>query len=347
MTRRIRPLLLLLVLTCIQQIAVGHSAFTYEADAQIVATADPTALPPGYHSPYNIVCYDSFFNFVGAEHDLIEQEKQQGKQVTAPTDYSSAIGIDDAEVQTILDIVLPAYHRRTTAEKQFKNARDKYHMAVIQGNAQGLTQPDVRSWMVFDRTTLDRTYVALKQALPADDFKKLDAYVSHNFRYARDPGQPTTQQSERKPFPKNVTYELFIQHVANEDSRVTRELQQGKPGHRQTYSMAAHFPQEEELPVRAILLAANRRLVENGREQKRILGEWTGQYGEESRRMSPPPEFQAAVKEEDTIVQETIDQLKQELGDDSFNKFDSWIAKHYGGGQIIGVPSTAPNTTPH
>lgn len=345
MTWPLRPFQFLFVLICLLQIRAVTNVGSVNAAQAVTATADPSALPPGYHSPYNIVCYDLFFKFVGEEDDLIQQEKLQGKQVTASTDYSSAIGIDDAEVQTILDIVLPAYHRRTTAEKQFKNARGKYHMAVIKGNAQGLTQPDVRSWMVFDQTTLDRTYVALKQALPADDFHKLDAYVSHNFRHTREPGQPPTQQSESKPFPKNVTYELFIQHVANEDARVTRELQEGKPGHRQTYSMAAHFPQEEELPVRAILLAANRRLVESGREQKRILGEWTGQYGEESRRMSPPPELQAAVKEEDTIVQETIDQLRQELGDDSFNKFDSWITRHYGAGQVIGVPSTARNTT--
>jgi hypothetical protein len=193
---------------------------------------------------------------------------------------------------------------------------------------------------------LNTTWLALKEALPADDFQKLDAYVSHNYIYPRSPGQRTNQPQELEPFPKTITYRIFIHHVANEDARVTRELQEGEPAHRQNYSLVAHFPQEEELPVRAILIAAKRRLVENAREQRRIYGEWTEQYGEESRKMPPPPDFQAAVKEDDTIVEETIDQLKQQLGADSFDKFDAWITQHYGGGQNIGIPSTAGNNTP-
>ncbi|MGC2236073.1 MAG: hypothetical protein WA584_07920, partial [Pyrinomonadaceae bacterium] len=172
------------------------------------------------------------------------------------------------------------------------------------------------------------------------------AYVSHNYLYPRSPGQRPTQQQELKPFPKPITYAMFIRHVANEDSRVTRELKAGEPGHRQNYSLAAHFAQEQELPVRAILLAANRRLEANAREQRRIYGEWTEQYGPESRNLPPPPELQAAQKEQGTIVEQTIDQLKQALGDDSFDKFDSWITKHYGQGQIIGVPSSSRTQIP-
>jgi hypothetical protein len=342
----VRQLLFSLVVLCFQQIlAFGLFTVVPAVQAQEI-TADPNALPPGYHAPLNIACYHAFFALVGAEHDLIEREQQQGKQVTAPTDYSSKFGIDNGTMNTILGIALDAYHQTATAKKQFEEARSEYNEALLRGNTQGLAKPDPRPSLATEGTILNTAWVGLKQALSPDDFQKFDASVCRNSIWTRSPGQGLAEKQESQPFPRDVAYKMFFLHVANEDARVARDLQEGKPGFRQNYSKAAHFPQEEELPVRAILLAAERRLEENRLEQKRIWGEWTGQYGRESLKMSPPPEFQAAQKEEDTIVQETIAKLNQVLGQDSFNNFDSWITRHYGSGQIIGAPSTDPNTIP-
>ena len=48
---------------------------------------------------------------------------------------------------------------------------------------------EVDALPVATPTILNTTQVAIKQALPADDFKKLDAYVSSNYIYPRSPGQ--------------------------------------------------------------------------------------------------------------------------------------------------------------
>jgi hypothetical protein len=58
-----------------------------------------------------------------------------------------------------------------------------------------------------------------------------------------------------------------------------------------------------------------------------------------------PPEYRVLLKEHETIVEETIAKLKQELGEESFTNLDAWINRHWAGGKIIGGPSSASNSS--
>jgi hypothetical protein len=194
MTCCLRSTHLFLAAVCVwQAVAAGQFAHGQaEQTAQQQPASANSSLSPIQKSwrPNNLACYDHFFKYVGAEDDLIQQETQQGKQQTvARTDYSSAIGIDPGQVQAILAIVLDNHLRRVENKKQFQDAQNEYRIAQQRGTAQTLAKPDFQAFLNSDSALLDDTWLKVKRALPDEDYKKLDAYVSRQFLSPRYPGR--------------------------------------------------------------------------------------------------------------------------------------------------------------
>ncbi|MFC5863948.1 hypothetical protein ACFPT7_16710 [Acidicapsa dinghuensis] len=350
-TSRWLPLICVYLVLAYSQPGQGQTGST--SQQQPSQTAIHSTAPDAMGTyPDNLVRYDNFFKYVVAEDDLIRQETQEGKQpVRARTDYSSAINISREDEQAMLAIILDAQNRRVENKKQYEEARNKFDIARQLGMSQDSSTPEPHyaGWVDSDWTILQQAWIQLKNTLGEDAFHKLDTYVDHQFVLGRSVTGDSAQAGGQTPFPVNVSYEMFIHHVAGEDARVKREIAEGKEQvFREDYSRAAHFPEEEEQPVLEILFETDRELVENSRQYNEAGHEFFRKYGWVGASHVPmPPELQELAEKHDRIIEEAKAKLKQELGDEYFHNLDAWIKRRYGAGKIIGGHSSASDPVAH
>lgn len=294
-------------------------------------TASPNgpSQTPGVSAPNDFTDYEYFMEFLGRQDDMLQAGSQNGSsEPLEKIDFSSAIGISQSEADTAVSVLLDAYHRRVSNSKEVKGSR----MDVV-------TAMDQKNFLIL----LD-AWQKLKETLPPDSYKKLDAYVSAEWSspYSRSyrashPPLPIT------PFPVEVRYQFFLDHIASEEATYQKYLAAGsKVDPRQSLSQQANFPPYEEERVRGILMDTRRQLQDNQQQMDAALAAMVKEYGfEQAARMPPSHEATELYAAHEKIMQDMKDRLKMELGDENFNNLDAWINKTYYGGRVIN-PSAKP-----
>ncbi|MGB6193546.1 MAG: hypothetical protein WBF42_13850, partial [Terracidiphilus sp.] len=266
-------------------------------------------------------------------------------------DYSSAIDISKDEAERMLKLILDAEQRIAENEKKWKDAEDAYVIARQLGTAeqQGLTLPSHQAVTSENREIRQNAWLALKQMLGEEDFAKLDAFVNREFARSQYPASFYHPKEEPlAAVPANVRYELFISHVAAEDRRVQRAIEKGDElqAQRQDYSRVAGFPESEEPVVLGILLDSNRSLLEIQEQIKAVTDEFVQKYGPGYKLIKPyPPDIQAMddriralAHDLDNIFEATKEKLRDEIGEDAYNRLDAWVQRHYGNIREISLP---------
>lgn len=308
------------------------------------ASQEPTS-PNGSQGkqrmPNNIVCHESFFEWIAIEDNQIQKAAQEGKTV-GRIDYSSALGISKAEEERMLALILDAEHRIAENKKRRKDSDDAFEIAKQLGTAeaQGLTRPNYQTMVSENWDVFRNAWLSLKQMLGEEDFAKLDSFVNREFARATYPVSLYHPKEElQAAVPANEKYEFFIRHVAAEDRRVQRAIEKGDEvqAQRQDYSRVAGFPESEEPVVLGILLDANRSLQEIDEQIKSITQEFVQEYGPGYKLVKPYPpaiqamddRMQALARGRDDISEATKEKLRKDIGEDAYNRLDAWVQRHY------------------
>ena len=139
--------------------------------------------------------------------------------------------------------------------------------------------------------------------------------------------------TRHKPVPVDQEYWLFIADKARDHESIQKEIRNHPdrfPPDIELRDMSMHIGirPEEYATILAHILDANDRLKENDRERRAALSKFQ-KSADYSAKSIPPPELIALGKEHDAIIDGTIHSLKQELGNQSFQKLNTWVDLYY------------------
>ncbi len=99
---------------------------------------------------------------------------------------------------------------------------------------------------------------------------------------------------------------------------------------------------EEYATILTHILDANDRLKDNQAEWTMALSNFQNS-ADYSAKSIPPPELIALGKEHDAIISGTIRSLKHELGNQSFERLNSWVDLNYIAETSVPAPGTRPS----
>jgi hypothetical protein len=300
MTSSFKPACLLRTGTCLcLALAISSSvrcqaapvASQQEANAQDgLQTPDPyKAVDPVTHEPlvHFLAFYQIFLDHVAWEDDQQRSPRKSQINFDGPIDYSAAIGIGKDEEQTMLAICLDAYHRRTENERGYWAA---VRQRIQQNGPQPFTGIPDPAFVAMGRENwaiLAETRAKLQQGLSEESFQKVDAYIRGSKWSARD---------------------------------VLAEL---------NYSEIVGITADEEQVMRTICLDAFNQTRENDRQfgeasrvaQTAKLAGLEDQYAELAAKRD------AFGAKRPVIYEEAVARLKQELGEETFNKVATWVVQ--------------------
>lgn len=220
--------------------ARGQNAPASASGPQSQGTQEPIATLPNdrpLHVPGNTALYRDFLEYVGREDDQIQAAQQQGKSVIPERiDYAKAIGLTQGETETILSILLNAYHKRQKNQSDVESTRNELQQEY--GDQEGWRRWSKNVAQVGDANTtiLLQAWVELRKSLSPESFQSLDAYVNKEFVRGPFPASLTPHQetphqegvATPTPLPLNVRYYFFFQYVSAQDANVQRQIRQGQ-----------------------------------------------------------------------------------------------------------------------
>jgi hypothetical protein len=167
----------------------GHAAGVAPLQPQSAVLSPKTAgvgLTPTASLPLvpDLVLYESFMEYVGAEDDRIQKQiRQEAARIEIRTNYSDAIGINKDEERVILAILIDAYHRREEIQKQKNLAMREGGIALVRQDQQGVLSAQVREAELIKargRIYIDM-WAELKKQVADGSLRKLDAYINREF----------------------------------------------------------------------------------------------------------------------------------------------------------------------
>ena len=137
----------------------------------------------------------------------------------------------------------------------------------------------------------------------------------------------------QKPVPVDLEYGLFIADKARDHESIQEEIRNHPdrfPPDIELRDMSMHIGirPEEYATILTHILDANDRLKENDRERRAALSRFP-KSADSSAKSVPCPELVALGKEHDAIINGTIQSLKQELGNQSFQKLNTWVDLYF------------------
>jgi len=138
---------------------------------------------------------------------------------------------------------------------------------------------------------------------------------------------------KHKPVPVDQEYWLFIADKARDHESIQQEIRNHPdrfPPDIELRDMSMHIGirPEEYATILTHILDANERLKENEREWREALSRFQNS-ADYSAKSIPPPELIALGKEHDAIINGTIQSLKHELGNQSFQKLNTWVDLYF------------------
>lgn len=132
--------------------------------------------------------------------------------------------------------------------------------------------------------------------------------------------------------PARVIYRFFFAHLENLD-RIASQLEAaGKDGKgwRSHEQRAAGLGAEEGAILKRVATDCNRAVKTHKARLQAAFAAAKAQHANTKSLPEPPPELQQLVQEGDQIVDLRIAQLRAQLGEESFQKLDSYLKKSFG-----------------
>jgi hypothetical protein len=136
------------------------------------------------------------------------------------------------------------------------------------------------------------------------------------------------------------TFAAFVREIGADDLAARKEAITGQAQPRVDWKTVSRgsigLTEEEWSRAYAILLDGSERVAEWGDEMQDSLGWKDGRFqADPSRRAVETARFDTLSGQGDSIVDETMERLRQGLGDEAFNKLDVFVYQREGGARIV------------
>jgi hypothetical protein len=345
MTSFLRSTHLLLIIACVCFALVGgpvtHSQATTAAAQQ--KQGDQSA-------SLNVNLYKKFLTVVGEENDTIKSEIESGETpVTQRRNYVAILGISKNEEQTMLAILIDAFHQRQAIEEERKGTCYDYFARFDRAKAGKMCHEEYLTYVDKQQATLEKAVTKLQEELGEEAFGKLTAYLkSGKFdRYAYVGGIAVDRKNIPDPCPPNNNppagqtthrgcarlYESeVLDRVAwvDEQNRLAAKKGESENKNPTRFTLFDDLQEDKREVAIDISREAYRKINENERKYypaaSRFYDECVVKYGaEKAKEMPLPLELQALKVQRPLITEEYILRLRQEVGEDFFNQLDKYL----------------------
>jgi hypothetical protein len=139
---------------------------------------------------------------------------------------------------------------------------------------------------------------------------------------------PGANASAAHPVEKYMRYRFFFQHLQILDEAAAKFEAQGKQTGRFRYvdQDRAHLTDAEGQAMKEVAYDCNRAVADIMAKRKTIIDSLRAQYPHTPLyKIALPPELDQLEKQRVQVINAHIDQLKERLGADSFQKLDNWV----------------------
>lgn len=136
------------------------------------------------------------------------------------------------------------------------------------------------------------------------------------------------------------TFAAFEREIGADDLAARKEAITGRPQSRVDWKTLNHtsigLKDEEWNATYSILLDGSQRVANWGDAMQEALGWQDGRFeADPSQRSVAMARFDRLSGSGDSIVDETMNRLRQQLGDDAYNKLDAFVYQREGGQRVI------------
>ena len=136
------------------------------------------------------------------------------------------------------------------------------------------------------------------------------------------------------------TFAAFVREIGADDLAARKEAITGQAQSRVNWTTVNRasigLSDEEWSSAYAILLDGSERVAEWGDSMQDALGWKDGRFqADPSQRPAERARFDTLSGQGDSIVDETMARLREQLGDDAFNKLDTFVYQREGGERIV------------
>jgi len=284
--------------------------------------------------------YDLFLEYVGNKDEQIQAGIEGGKaQITPRQDYAAAIGISEGEAQTMLAILIDAFHQGGGSYEDHTVA----HLKLVReyGPAEGERMYDEEKAAYGSRqfAALRGAVAKLQTKFSAESFTKLNEYVRETRWITLEPSDPDPCPPNNNPPPGQTTHVACTQfyetlfHLINWDY----ENNQGAASGDERKNLECGYlpialPEDKKQAVIDLAIATQKEISETNLQYStkahEALDQNIAKYGSErANKMPESPEIEALHTKPATISEERISMLKQALGEHDFKRFDAVLAE--------------------
>ena len=344
-------LLALIAGTVVSSSAYGQSApaaapLKIPASSAKLSSQNQTTIEKSIYGIITAWRYRFFIEYVGRENAVIERHNGDDSERVPRTDYESAIGIGDGEEQAILEIILDANAQMIETWDQM----DARTLQLLENHSLIEQIDDDATLKALGRQQMqivNETRANLMRDIGKKTLKKLDAYVFREFINRKKPlslshadpdlseieSTPSDREPGRGPSHKAklrqlYTFADFFEVIGTSGG----SRQTGSTGRDSGGSLPACTPAKDMEAVRRIVRNADDQIqLANAREDAAI-----GRYHKDSDPGPIPHPLPHELEIERcrfwTAVESGIKDLRQQLGDTEFAKFDHAVDEVFGPG---------------
>jgi hypothetical protein len=328
MTISLRSARLIMAAACVCS-ALAASPLAHSQAVPTAAHQGKSAQPTPLRLADN---YDSFIEIVGQENEHIQAQIQNGKvPVTPRRDYATLIGISKDEEETMLAIILDAFQRGHSMEKQHEQERftfisqDDQSDPSVRDKVSRMIQESDNAFHNKRDAMLIETVAKLRTQLGEKSFAKLNESLrSGKFSGSYIDGIKQDIEGRSDPCPPNnnpppgQTTHLACAKIYR--NQIFEEIGTIDDADRE---VAAAGESTGAIRVRFTLFDD---LSEDRREAAIALGVEANRAIWEIEKKARA-EGEASEKKSATTLEEYIFKLKQVVGDEFFNNLDTYLSK--------------------
>jgi hypothetical protein len=349
MTISLRSARLILAAACVC-FALGLSPFAHSQAAPAAAQQRKDAQPVPLKLADN---YEFFIEAVGTEDARIREETKEGKTHIVPRrDYATEAGISKDEEQVILAILIDAFQRGLSMDRQHDQEISELYNNFDQSDRDEVSKTARESDIALQKTRLamlKATVGQLKSQLGEETFAKLNDYLKSGKLHSFSNGLWENIEDRSDPCPANNNpppgqtthlacanlYRndvfMYIGRINEGNRRIAAESDSAdaKP---ERFILFDDLPKDRREAAFALGVEANRVISEIDEKARTEAGDYFSQnaakYGLKiANQMPESTEVQALEKKSATTLEEYILKLRQVVGDDFFNNLDTYLSK--------------------
>jgi hypothetical protein len=140
--------------------------------------------------------------------------------------------------------------------------------------------------------------------------------------------------------PKWLSYESYFEHIAVLDKAATQLEAKGKDGKpwRTFEQHQTGLTDEEGATLKKIAYDCNQAVKDIDAKMYQVKMDFHSQHPSQSYRYQPPPEIEQLWADREHVIEAHIDELRWDLGEESFQRLDSHVHTLYGVSKHVGRP---------